>query len=292
MAKITANGELTTQSEKNITTRIAEFETKYNTALMEQETRHKAEIAALKEDFQVKTDTLKSELDSIRQLIEGKSDSIKLSDNAVETVVKSVATEKYKKLENSVTLANEKNNSLEQYTRTWCVRLYGVAVDRTRENAVGPVKAAMEAAYNTVIQPILVKVADRDREAGGLDSVPSITECIENAHKLGKDFIKNGKTLPPCIIVRFMKREIRDIVIKNRKFAPAPSKEQKDNGVEMFRVVEDLTRLNHQRLQSLIEDNRVEKVWSIQGKFRLILKDDVKKTVINCRGAKLQMVQS
>ena len=53
MAKITANGELTTQSEKNITTRIAEFETKYNTALMEQETRHKAEIAALKEDFQV-----------------------------------------------------------------------------------------------------------------------------------------------------------------------------------------------------------------------------------------------
>ena len=48
--------------------------------------------------------------------------------------------------------------------------------------------------------------------------------------------------------------------------------------------MEDLTHINYARLKDLIKDKRVEKVWSIQGKFRLILANDPSKKVINCQG--------
>ena len=136
-------------------------------------------------------------------------------------------------------------------------------------------KVAMEAVYKTIVRPVLQEVIDSG--GSGLTSVPDHTECIENSHKLGKGFVKNGKTLPPCLIVRFMKREIRDIVICHRKFVPPPSEQQVSAGVTKYRVVEDLTHTNYARLKELIEDDRVEKVWTIQGQFRLVLKSDPKK---------------
>ena len=104
---------------------------------------------------------------------------------------------------------------------------------------------------------------------------------LENGHKLGK-----GKgSLPPPIIIRFTRREYRDLVIRHRKYLPDPSTAEVAAGVEKLRVVEDLTHTNHHRLQELIRDPRVEKAWTIQGKFRIILKDDPNKDIIHCRGS-------
>ena len=64
-----------------------------------------------------------------------------------------------------------------------------------------------------------------------------------------------------------------------------PNKDQKDAGVEKLRVVDNLTHLNHERLKGLIADRRVNKVWTIQGRFRRILNDDEEKTVINCKSS-------
>ena len=78
----------------------------------------------------------------------------------------------------------------------------------------------MEAVYNTFVRPVLEEIVNKGNTA--LTSVPGLLDCIENSHKLGKELSRNGKTLPPCVIVRFMRREIRDLVIKNRKLAPLP----------------------------------------------------------------------
>lgn len=78
----------------------------------------------------------------------------------------------------------------------------------------------------------------------------------------------SGITLLECLDSRISR------LINNRKFDPPPTKEQKDVGVEKLRKVEDL---NHERLKSLIRPVR-----TIQGMFQLIVKDDEKKTVINC----------
>ena len=74
------------------------------------------------------------------------------------------------------------------------MRFYGVEVSKKRETEVGPVKAAMEAVYKTIVRPVLQEVVDSG--ASGLTLVPDLTECIENSHKLGKGFVKKGKTLP------------------------------------------------------------------------------------------------
>ena len=96
------------------------------------------------------------------------------------------------------------------------------------------------------------------RDTGALlDNVPDITECIANSNKLGKGFVKKGQTLPPCLIVGFMKRDIRDIVIRHCKFVPPPSEQQVSAGVTKYRVVEDLSHTNYARLKELIEDDRV-----------------------------------
>ena len=116
----------------------------------------------------------------------------------------------------------------------------------------------MEAIYKTIVRPVLQEVVDSG--GSGLTSVPDLMECIENSLKLGKSFVKKGKTLPSCLIVRFMKREIRNIVIRHRKFVPPPSEQQVSAGVTKYRVVEDLTHTNYARLKELIQDDRVEKL--------------------------------
>ena len=131
-----------------------------------------------------------------------------------------------------------------------------MSISGEREGEVGPVRAAMEAVYNTFVRPVLEEIVNKGNT--DLTSVFGLLDCIENSHKLGKELSRNGKTLPPCVIVRFMRREIRDLVIKNRKLAPAPGPTLVADGVTMFRVVEDLTHLNYERLKRIIADERVD----------------------------------
>ena len=174
--------------------------------------------------------------------------------------------------------ANNKTNELEQYTRNWCLRFIGVSIPTNLEKNVGHVRAALQTVWDRIILPILQQVVSDG--VSGLDEVPDMMNVLENGHKLGR-----GKgTLPPPIIIRFTRRDFRDMVIRHRKYLPIPTTAEIAAGVEKFRVVEDLTHTNHQRLQELIKDPRIEKAWTIQGKFCLILKDDINKDIIHCRG--------
>ena len=182
--------------------------------------------------------------------------------------------------------AKNKTNDLEQYTRNWCLRFIGLSVPQEWEKNIGNVNAAILTVWNRVIAPILRQVVSEGRF--GLKELPDMKTVIENGHKLG-----SGKgSLPPPLIIRFTRREYRDIIIQNRKLAPAPSDAEVTAGVSKIRIVEDLTHVNHQRLQDLIKDDRISSAWTIQGKFRFILKDDDKKEIIHCRGSTFNIEES
>ena len=128
LEKIGENATLIKSSEATLSDRFTNLETKYDKALLEQEERHKQELEELREDFESKNSNLSSEIDSIRQLIEGRSENVKLSNSAVQSAIKEVASVEYQKLQKQVSLASEKANSNKQYTRNWCLRLYGVVI--------------------------------------------------------------------------------------------------------------------------------------------------------------------
>ena len=81
------------------------------------------------------------------QPIEGRSENIKLYNNAVETAVKEVASTEYKKLQKQVTVSSEKTNTNKQYNRNWCILVYGVAVGREDAEKLGHTSAAMDTVY-------------------------------------------------------------------------------------------------------------------------------------------------
>ena len=207
MKTIKSNGELIKSSEKTLGEKISGLETKYDNALREQEERHKNEMQELRK-----------ELDEIRQLVEGKSDIVTLSNKAAESVVEKLATNQHKNLEKQVLVANEKANANEQYARNWCLRVYGVTIPKEDVAKVGHSRAAKEAVYNAVIFPIFNKLAEKGDT--DLSEVSSAGAIIENCHAVGKEISKDGKVLPPPIIIRFMRRDIHDLIIRNRKLLP------------------------------------------------------------------------
>ena len=134
-------------SETSVTQQITDLENKYVKALHKQEERHSAEIKLLRKDFDDRHMGIVKEIDDIRQPIEGRSENIKLYNNAVETAVKEVASTEYKKLQQQVTVSSEKTNSNKQYNLNWCILVYGVAVGREDAEKLGHTSAAMDTVY-------------------------------------------------------------------------------------------------------------------------------------------------
>ncbi len=61
-------------------------------------------------------------------------------------------------------------------------------------------------------------------------------------------------------------------ILKNKRLnIPSPSDAEKTAGVKRFIVFEDLTPVNHKAMKDLQADDRVEKVWSVDGRLRLVL---------------------
>jgi hypothetical protein len=52
-----------------------------------------------------------------------------------------------------------------------------------------------------------------------------------------------------------------------RILIPSPSDAEKAAGFKRFILVEDLSPANHKLLKDLQNDDRVEKVWSVDGEF-------------------------
>ena len=103
-----------------------------------------------------------------------------------------------------------KMNSLEQYNRSWSIRINGLAVTSEEEKDSDLVKRKV---YDNLLLPILQGAV----EQGDLTDVPPVERVLEAAHVLPA--ARDAKTKP--IIARFFIRDIRGLVFRHKKdYAP------------------------------------------------------------------------
>jgi hypothetical protein len=154
-------------------------------------------------------------------------------------------------------------NNIEQYNRSWSVRILGLPLSPDEEKSPDIVKHKV---FTNVILPILEGAA----AAGDLREIPpNADRVLERAHVLRA---KEGSTKP--VIARFYARDIRSIVFKHKKaYAPkhtaGPLKDR-----YKYQLFEDLTGTNFKKMRAMAADERVAACWSAGGQLRFRLLDD------------------
>lgn len=127
-------------------------------------------------------------------------------------------------------------NSIEQYNRSWSVRIMGLPLTTDEERSPDLIKQKI---YTSVLLPILQGASS----AGDLREVPpDANRVLERAHVLRA---KEGAIKP--VIARFYERDIRALIFRHKKaFAPkhvaGPLKDR-----YKFQIFEDLTSINSRR---------------------------------------------
>jgi len=116
--------------------------------------------------------------------------------------------------------------------------------------------------FNRIIRPVL-DVAVRDRF---ILSPPSAEETIMKIYRTGRSSVGGS---PPPILVVFSSPLLRQALFRYKsKHLPPPNTVEKAAGAKRFYVVEDLTKATHKLLKLLQADERVAKVWSMDGFIR------------------------
>ena len=157
-----------------------------------------------------------------------------------------------------------KINSLEQYNRSWSIRVNGLALTSEEEKCAETVKRKV---YNSLLLPILNGAVD----SGDLEEVPTVDSLLENAHVLPS---KDG---PKPVIVRFFVRGMKGLVFRHRKeFAPKAAPTTADRpGRYLYPFYEDLTRLTFTKMRAIKAHPDVESCWSVGGQLRFKLKGSI-----------------
>lgn len=162
-------------------------------------------------------------------------------------------------------------NEVEQKERADSIRVTGITVTEAEEEECGPSKAIGRKVYDRLLKPILTAA----RAKGDIRRVPAEENLIVSAFKLGKGW-KNpaGIVLPPPIIVRFASVEMRNAVLKNKRLnMPHTTEEEKKCGIQSFGITENLTATCVKKIQEMKKDERVERVWTIDGRIRFTIKN-------------------
>jgi hypothetical protein len=164
-------------------------------------------------------------------------------------------------------------NSLEQYNRSWSIRINGLAVTSEVEKDARLMKKKV---YDSLLLPILSGAV----ASGDLLSVPPVEAVLETAHVLPA---KANQVKP--IICRFVNRDMKAMVFRHKKeFAPreaggSGSGPHGKNSRFLYSFFDDLTRMNFQKMKALAADERVASCWAANGhiKYKLVDSQVVKK---------------
>ena len=160
-----------------------------------------------------------------------------------------------------------KTNSLEQYNRSWSVRLNNIQLpdsDKTDTYTV------MHTAFEKALRPIFEGAKNR----GLIPAIPDCDDVLETAPILPA----KASDRPKPIIARFYSRNVRATVFRLKKeLAPTTTittKGGERRTVHLYPIYEDLTKPAHQLLQDLLKDPWTGPVWTIGGHIRYRLKND------------------
>ena len=155
-----------------------------------------------------------------------------------------------------------KTNSLEQYNRSWSIRVNGLAISSEEEKDSSLVKKKV---FDNLLLPILAAAV----ESGDLPSVPRVEDLLEAAHVLPA---RDNKAKP--VIARFFIRDMRSLVFPYKKdFAPREESGSADGpGRYLYPFFEDLTSVNFKKMRAIADHPTVEACWSSRGQLRYKLK--------------------
>jgi len=163
---------------------------------------------------------------------------------------------------------NQKLNDLEQYGRSWSIRVLNLPIPS--KDSTDPL-SVMEHVHAKVLTPIFKGAVEK----GLLTSIPPALEVLETAHILPS---KPNST--PAIICRFYSRNMRALVFRLKKECaprlPGTSGNgagAKGNGPFRFPIFEDLTRANFFKMRAISKHDSVLSCWSVSGSLRFRLKD-------------------
>jgi hypothetical protein len=160
-----------------------------------------------------------------------------------------------------------KTNSLEQYNRSWSVRLNNIQLPNGDQTDTYTV---MQTVFDKALRPIF----EGAKKRGLIPNIPDCNDVLETAHILPA----KASDRPKPIIARFYSRNIRSMVFRLKKeLAPTTTittKGGERRTVQLYPIYEDLTKPAHQLLQDLLKDPRTGPVWTIGGHIRYRLKND------------------
>jgi hypothetical protein len=209
-------------------------------------------ISMLKEQGELLSDTRKMLADSQAKVL--------VLDTKVGVLEQKVAT-----LESDLLSLKEVSNNREQASKLCSVRIHGFPVTDEELAATDGGKTLGSKVYERIIKPILTAA----RAKGDISSVPHANTAVEDCFRVGRP-TKTGKPAP--LILKFSNKNIWLAVLRNKRVnAPAPADTERSEFVKRFSIVEDLTTPTYKMLRLLQDDERVSKVWTVEGRIRLVL---------------------
>ena len=168
--------------------------------------------------------------------------------------------------------SKEMANSRDQEARGNTLRLFGLPASQDETTGVKPLTNIV---YDRILKPILISAKTK----GEIPSVPHAVNLIEECYRSGRPTAgasASASDSPLPIIIK-LSRIHRLAILKFKKLnIPSPSDAERSAGIKRFIIVEDLTPANHKMMKDLQADERVEKVWSVDGRLRLVLNGDDK----------------
>ena len=209
------------------------------------------------------------ELVSTIKLMAEKMDIMSNRLSTIEALLVATQTENKQLKDDLVSSAQEnlklqaKLNNLEQYNRSWSVRVVGMGIPSEDEEDNQKV---MQHLYDKLLKPILEGAVKK----GLMSTIPPVESLLETAHVLP------GKMNTKPIIARFFTRNIRSLVFRLKKeFSP---KEQAAGSGEpskasprqrpKYAIYDDLTKVNFNKMRALAADKRVLACWSVKGQLK------------------------
>ena len=157
-------------------------------------------------------------------------------------------------------------NDLQQGKRLKYLRTFGVTITEAEAREKGIDEAICGKVYEKLLVPVLRGAVSK----GLILEIPTMRQTLACGYKSGRETVDGqGRTLPPPLVIKFVKKEVRDIVLRSKKeFLPTTSSAEKAGGIKRYSLVEDLTRPTHQLFRELVADERVGAVWTVDGRIR------------------------
>jgi uncharacterized coiled-coil protein SlyX len=168
-----------------------------------------------------------------------------------------------------VRMLKESNNDRDQASRGLTLRLFGLPLTKDEQDGT---KTTSSVAYDRILKPVLSAAKTK----GIITSIPQLPTLVSECYRARR----SGSGPPesasaPPIIIKFINPLHRLALLRCKKDnTPSPSDSERAAGFKRFVMVEDLTPANHTMLKDLQNDDRVSKVWSVDGRIRFVLSGD------------------